>query len=283
MALYAVGDVHGCYAPLRALLRRIDFHEGRDRLIFVGDLINRGPQSLDVVRFVRDLGDRATTLMGNHEAWIIGALCGNILPFFQDYLQTLEGAKELDTLFEWWRTLPFILHDEALGITVVHAGIHPGWRMTEVHQRAAELHMLFQDRKALDALMLGFGDHLIEEDPGHEDLMQRARFDLALFTRIRLCTAEGKLLWPRNRRGLSPYQPPKGKSIFQAWYEQRLWAPGEHIVFGHWAAAGLTRHRHATGLDAGCVYGGRLTAMRLDHPKRPIFQVPCPESVPPGM
>ncbi|MBF0589359.1 MAG: symmetrical bis(5'-nucleosyl)-tetraphosphatase [Magnetococcales bacterium] len=281
MAIYAIGDVHGCYGSLKRLLERIHFNPQQDRLLFVGDLINRGPDSLDVVRFVQDLGERAVVLMGNHEAWIIGALCGNTLPFFQDYLQTLKGSKELDTMFDWWRGLPFIHQEPELGITMVHAGLHPHWSMATCLERAEALHQLFMNPSRLTQLMQSFPDRLIEEDPGTEDPVRQAQFDLALFTRIRLCTAQGALLWPRNRSGLSPYQAPKGGNIYQPWYQQRRWVPGEHVIYGHWAAAGLTLHAHCTGLDAGCVYGGRLSALRLDHPQRPLVQIPCPESVRP--
>ncbi|MBF0180855.1 MAG: symmetrical bis(5'-nucleosyl)-tetraphosphatase [Magnetococcales bacterium] len=269
MAVYAIGDVHGCLPELLVLLARIDFRPGRDRLLFVGDILNRGPDSLGTVRFVRDLGDEAVTLMGNHEARAVMGMSGRADGSFQSHLGVLADAPEADQILAWLRGLPLMHRDASLGVTMVHAGLYPGWTMADAFAIAARLRAVVMDDAGLKMLLAGFREPYAEREPDDTDEMARLRFALAVMTRIRYCTPEGRLVWA-NPAALA--ETPD----WVPWYRIRPLPEPEVMVYGHWAAAGLTTGGGYYGLDSGCVYGGRLTALRLDHPERPLFQVPCP-------
>ncbi|MBF0620756.1 MAG: symmetrical bis(5'-nucleosyl)-tetraphosphatase [Magnetococcales bacterium] len=288
VALYAIGDVHGCLKPLRALLDKIKFHPGRDRLLFVGDLINRGPDTLGVLRFVQDLGDAATALMGNHEAWALGGLHGLETPVFQAYAKELRDAPDRDTLTRFIQTFPLSWHDTELNAFAVHAGLVPGWSQQTASQHARELERLFAEGKRIPELFRGMFPILPERDNGSKALSQH-RFDISVMTRIRLCHPDGRPMWPANVRkvreeqGENPYLlPPSADPQFKPWYEMRQDRDESRMIYGHWAVARMTIRNNSFGLDDGCVYGGSLVAMRLDHPDWPIFRVPCPQYVVPG-
>lgn len=288
MALYAIGDVHGCYPQLKALLEEIRFNPNHDRLWFVGDIINRGPDSLSVLKLVRDLGDRAITIMGNHEVRAVAGLMGHPSKEYLRFMTFLHDHPESDDLLAWLRALPFWHWDDTLQCGLTHAGIHPAWNLTETHQRAMDLHALMVNDDALNRLLLMPESELPPRDPGMDaHPMTRALFDLNVFTRIRLVSDQHDLLWPGMARANpdlpNPFLVPDADAPFRPWHEvgQNL-TPGSKVVYGHWAMAGLTLRNNTLGLDSGCVYGGKLTAIRLDHPDRPLFQVACPQYVIPG-
>ncbi|MBF0294315.1 MAG: symmetrical bis(5'-nucleosyl)-tetraphosphatase [Magnetococcales bacterium] len=270
MAVYAIGDVHGCLPELQALLAQIDFRPQRDRLLFVGDILNRGPDSLGTVRFVRDLGEGAITLLGNHEARAIMGMSGLADGFFQSHLGALAQAPDAARILSWLRALPLMHREASLGVTMVHAGLYPDWTMADAFAFAARLSAVLRDDAGLTRLLAGFREPFPEQEPDDPDEMARLRFALAVMTRIRYCTPEGRLVWA-NPAGLAESPPD-----WTPWYGMRPLPEPEVMVYGHWAAAGLTIGGGYYGLDSGCVYGGKLTALRLDHPERPRFQVPCP-------
>lgn len=280
MAHYAIGDVHGCYAELRHLLHEIGWKQGEDRLWLVGDLINRGPSSLDVVRFVQDLGDRAVAIQGNHEVRAVQGLFGSPSPVFQEHMGYLLDAPDCAALAGWLRRLPFLARDEEHGLTMVHAGLHPHWDVNAAMARAATLETSFRDDHGLQDLLAGMTGPQPEKEP--DPPLARQLWDLAVFTRIRLCTPEGQLLWPRSvRKEINPYLPPPEDSPYRSWHDIHQIGDGELLLYGHWAAAGLTVRPRTLGLDGGCVYGGQLVAVRLDHPDRPITTIPTPQYVAP--
>ncbi|MBF0187350.1 MAG: symmetrical bis(5'-nucleosyl)-tetraphosphatase [Magnetococcales bacterium] len=284
MAVYAIGDVHACLGPLKELLATLDFHPGRDRLLFVGDLINRGPDSRDVLHFVQDLGDRAITIMGNHEAWALGGFAGKNNDFFQFYTVDLRDAPDLDELLSWMRALPLMHQEPEYGIAMVHAGLHPQWSIEKTAKRARALERVFRDEALFQAVLEQHGEILAEEDPGDGNAIDTAWFDMGLFTRIRMTTAEGRLLWPRNAKlaGLSPYAAPTGGSEYEPWHQVRSWKDEDPVIlYGHWAAQRVTISQRAIGLDGGCVYGGELAAVRIDDPSLPMTRVSTPEVVVP--
>ncbi|MBF0368345.1 MAG: symmetrical bis(5'-nucleosyl)-tetraphosphatase [Magnetococcales bacterium] len=287
MALYAIGDVHGCCEPLVELLDRIHFKPDRDRLWFVGDLINRGPCSMEVLRLVRDLGDRAISLMGNHEARAVAALSGDPRQAAFKSMDYLRDAPAADGWEEWLRKRPFFHWDRESGFAMAHAGLYPSWSLKEAEKRSRKLTDCYQDPKKIRALFAGFGGPLPEEEPSKKirakDPLAQLRFDQTVFTRIRLSNREGHLLWPKKAlaAGLSdPYSLPPESSPYKPWYELWQTPKKQKVIHGHWAAAGLQLGEQVIGLDTGCVYGGRLTAIRLDDPTLPITQVDCPEYVP---
>lgn len=278
MAVYAIGDVHGCFSELQTLLAELAFNAKRDQLIFVGDLLSRGPDSIGVMRFVRDSGDHAITVLGNHEVRALAGLSGYGSADFEKHMQFLAEAPDRDELFSWLRHQPLIHSNPELGFAVVHAGIHPFWSLEESCRRAELLQALIANVEEAPSLYAKLEMQPAQEEIPSMDAMDRLCFSLALFTRIRLCSQQGVLLWAQQARtaGLAdPYDLPPVDFPFQPWYAVRPSTRGEKIVYGHWAMAGLTLNPTTFGLDSGCVYGGKLTAMRLDHPDNPIFQVSC--------
>ncbi|MBF0214873.1 MAG: symmetrical bis(5'-nucleosyl)-tetraphosphatase [Magnetococcales bacterium] len=282
MAVYAIGDVHGCLPELKALLKAIDFRADRDRLWFVGDLINRGPDSLGVWRFVRDLGESAVTLMGNHEVRALSGLSGRPDRAFSNQMAFVAEAPDRDALYAWLRGLPLMHHDAALRARMVHAGICPGWSPEQALERAARVQAILRDDLRIGPFFAATPDTFPDRDPPPEDETARDHFALAVMTRLRLCHPDGRLVWsvPGARGGLafrpdpdSPYRP--WHRVLDGWPED------EWLIYGHWAVAGLTRHGPFLGMDSGCVYGGRLSAVRLDHPDAPVTQVNSPGYVKP--
>ncbi|MBF0271769.1 MAG: symmetrical bis(5'-nucleosyl)-tetraphosphatase [Magnetococcales bacterium] len=276
MAVYAIGDVHGCLPELKTLLQAVNFHPGRDQLRFVGDLINRGPDSLGTMRFVRDLGDRAISLMGNHEVRAISGLSGRPDRSFSRQMHFFDKAPDLPELYAWLRGLPLIHHDAELGVRMVHAGYLPGWTPETVEDCARRLHALFLDDARIGPFFAQFPAILPDQDPGPDDEQARLHFVLSVLTRLRICQPDGRVVWsiPGKSGGeafrLEPNSP------YRAWHDLLDWPGRERLVYGHWAIAGLNRTGRFLGLDSGCVYGGKLTAVRLDHPDAPITQIPCP-------
>ncbi|MBF0283549.1 MAG: symmetrical bis(5'-nucleosyl)-tetraphosphatase [Magnetococcales bacterium] len=287
MAIYAIGDVHGCHAQLLELLARIAFRPGRDRLWFVGDLINRGPDSLAVLRFVRELGDDATVILGNHESRALGGLAGSPSPIFKQHMKYLLDAPDLDEIHAWLKGLRFFHRDRALNWSMVHGGIHPHWSLAEAEARSEALAVVLSrgENEPIAAMLRGGGD-LPAEEPPASDPMERLRYNAAVFTRIRLCSSEGRLLWPGGEPSppsVNPYALPGPENPYQPWFTRlNPLEEGENLLYGHWAMAGLTLGERTVGLDGGCVYGGKLHAMRLDDPSRPVWSVPCPRQAQPG-
>ncbi|MEO5364852.1 MAG: symmetrical bis(5'-nucleosyl)-tetraphosphatase [Magnetococcus sp. WYHC-3] len=285
MAIYAIGDVHGCLDELQRLLDKVRFDPALDRLWFVGDLINRGPRSLDVVRFVRSLGDGAVAVMGNHEARAIAGLSGHVTEGLRRHMGYLLDAPDVADLYYWLRRRPFLHRCRRQSVLLVHAGLYPAWSVDEAEQRANLLQQIMIDDRAIREFFSGVPRGPLPcKEPDEASLMDRLRFDFLIFTRVRLCSDEGQLLWPctpGGERTVSPYLLPPENSRFKAWFENYPWKGAtETVIYGHWAAAGLVRREHIIGLDSGCAYGGRLTALHVDHPQRPLVQVECPQYVP---
>jgi len=272
MAIYAVGDVQGCYDALARLLEKLRFEPGRDRLWLVGDLVNRGPQSLETLRFVRGLGDSAVTVLGNHDLWLL-ALGAGQTGGRGHTLDTVLSAPDAPELLAWLRHRPLLHHDSELGFVLVHAGIPPCWSLAQARARATELEDVLRGDQSGAFLARMRGDTpsaWSEELAGWE----RLRFIGNAFTRMRYCTADGALDFTANG---PPGRQPAG---LHPWFE--LPAPersGARIVFGHWAALGRYAGGGVYGLDSGCVWGGELSALRLDLEPACFEQVRCPGSL----
>lgn len=268
MAVYAVGDVQGCYAALRALLDRIGFDPGADTLWLTGDLVNRGPDSLAVLRFVRTLPS-AVTVLGNHDLHLLAVASGQAPLKRRDTLDEILSAPDRDELLAWLRTCPLLHHDERLGWTLVHAGLLPQWDLATAQRLAAEAAQLIGHSDHNDLFRHMYGD-----TPDHWDESlggwARARVIINGFTRLRYCDRDGRMdLRPKMKPG---GQPPG----LLPWFE----VPGRRsrdlrVVFGHWSTLGVWNADGVLGLDSGCLWGGRLTAARLDGEPR-FDAVPCP-------
>ena len=267
MTRYAIGDLQGCVEELRTLLSRLKFSADRDRLWFVGDLVNRGPDSLAALRLVRDLGDNAVVVLGNHDLHLLAVACGVQRRRRSDTLDAVLAAPDRDALIEWLRLRP-LAHLEGNDL-MVHAGVVPQWTAARTLALAAEVSSaLRRDPRALFEHM--YGD---EPERWDEQLAgaERLRFIINVLTRLRLCTADGRV--DISVKG----PPPPPPSPLRPWFEHPQRASRDvRVIFGHWSALGLVERSGVLGLDSGCVWGGSLTAANLDS-DRPLVSVHCRE------
>ena len=265
MTRYAIGDLQGCDEELRALLARLKFSADRDRLWFVGDLVNRGPGSLATLRIVRALGDNAVVVLGNHDLHLLAVACGVQRRRRSDTLDEVLAAPDRDTLIEWLLTRP-LAYAEGRDL-MVHAGVVRQWTAARTLALADEVSSaLRRDARALF-------EHMYGDEPERWDerlaAPERLRFIINVLTRLRLCTADGRV----DTSLTGP--PPPPPSPLRPWFEHPQRATRNvRVVFGHWSALGLVQQPDVLGLDSGCVWGGSLTAVDLDR-ERPPFSVPC--------
>lgn len=281
MATYAIGDLQGCGDALMRLLDVLRFDPAADSLWFVGDLVNRGPQSLATLRAVRALGEQATVVLGNHDLHLVAAAAGVRRIGAQDTLDDVLAAPDRDELIDWVRRRP-LAHAATLAsadgprsVLMTHAGVLPAWSVADALARAAEVEAVLRgpDWQALIAHMYGdLPDRWDEGLAGYE----RLRFIINAFTRMRLVSAaEGRLEFKTKEQ---VHRAPPG---FVPWYDvPGRRAAGTLVVFGHWSAQGLVDRPDVVGLDTGCVWGGALTAVHLEN--RALVQVSCPQYRRPG-
>jgi bis(5'-nucleosyl)-tetraphosphatase (symmetrical) len=277
MAVYAIGDVQGCYAELQALLGKIGFDAAHDHLWFTGDLVNRGPESLETLRFVRGLGEAAVTVLGNHDLHLLAAACGFPLSHDDHTLDAVLGAPDRGSLIDWLRRQPLLHHDSALGFTMIHAGLPPQWDLPLAQRCAAEVQAALRGE--------GFAE-LIEHMRGNkprvwgEDLedYDRLRFSINCFTRLRFCDAGGRLDF---RSKGPPGTQPEG---LYPWYAiPGRASEGLNIIFGHWSTLRDYGYPGIHPVDSACLWGGALTALRIDTPEPRRIDLPCPgEQTPRG-
>ena len=265
MATYAIGDVQGCYDELQALLERVGFNRTRDRLWFVGDLVNRGPKSLQVLRFVKELGDRAVVVLGNHDLHLLTQHEG--LERKDDTFDDVLGAPDARELVHWVRTRP-MMHAEG-NFAMVHAGLLPQWTIEKSLLLAGEVEHALRAPNYRDFLANMYGGKPERWDDALAG-WDRLRVIVNAMTRMRFCTPDGAMEFRSDG-----VKPPAG---YMAWYEARRDARA--IVFGHWSARGLVLNERIAALDTGCVWGGSLTALRLED--RWLVQVPSPGYQPVG-
>ena len=265
MTRYAVGDIQGCDEELQTLLERLKFSADRDQVWFVGDLVNRGPDSLLALRRVRSLGDNAVVVLGNHDLHLLAVAHGARRPRPSDTLEEVLAAPDRDALLEWLITRP-LAHAEGADL-MVHAGLVPQWTVAGTLALAREVgEALRHDPRALFEHMYGN-----EPDRWDERLagVQRLRFAINVLTRLRVCTADGRV--DLGVKG----EPPSPPSPLRPWFAHAERASREaRVIFGHWSALGLVREHGVIGLDTGCVWGGALSAVDLDS-ERAVISVPC--------
>jgi bis(5'-nucleosyl)-tetraphosphatase (symmetrical) len=258
MATFAIGDVQGCYDDLMRLLERIHFDEQDDQLWFAGDLVNRGPDSLGVLRFVRGLGKRAVSVLGNHDLHLLAVAAGAAKVRDSDTLDATLDAEDREEHLDWLRHRPMLHHDAGLGYTLVHAGLPPQWDLGQAQACAHELEDALRRPQHAEFFREMYGD---EPRRWRADLkgVDRLRFIVNCFTRLRYCSAAGDL--ELKHKG-APGTQPEG---LLPWFEVPGRASaGLHLLFGHWSTLGEVRRHNVYPLDTGCVWGGRLTALRLD-------------------
>jgi bis(5'-nucleosyl)-tetraphosphatase (symmetrical) len=265
MATYAIGDVQGCFDELQALLAQIHFDPAHDRLWFTGDLVNRGLQSLQVLRFVKKLPG-AIIVLGNHDLHLLALASGNS---FQNHtLQAVLGAPDCNELVIWLRQQPLLHYDANLNYAMVHAGLPPQWTLAEAQQYTQEVTALLQSERWTEMM-----ENMYSNSPAQwQNALEgwpRLRYIVNAFTRMRFCDSHGRL--ELIYKGTIGGQPTGYWPWFKIPERRSKTLP---IVFGHWAALrGVADEPNVYALDTGCIWGHCLTAMRLEDKKR--FSVPC--------
>ena len=266
---YLIGDIHGCYASLMELLEAIQFNEHQDQLWFAGDLVNRGPASLEVLRFVIGLKSAAKTVLGNHDLHLLASAWGGkakVKDTFQDILK----ASDRDMLLDWLRQQPLVLHEPEYRWLLVHAGICPSWTLTDTLLYAEELQQKLMAPAATAMIHQWYGNtpamwHTTLQSPERERVM------INYFTRMRILDRQGQmeLTFKQGKAEIPPNYAP--------WFSHPTQLPkGYRIAFGHWASLmGETDHYPVIGLDTGCVWGQMLSAFRIQDEK--IFRVKAKE------
>jgi bis(5'-nucleosyl)-tetraphosphatase (symmetrical) len=264
MSVYAIGDVQGCHAELCQLLDLVGFSPRSDRLWLVGDLVNRGPESLAVLREVKSLGDAAVTVLGNHDFHLLTVAAGHNRMHRQDTIAPVLAAPDRDELLDWLKRRPLVVVEEDR--LLVHAGLLPHWTPTAARMLSREVEAMLASAEADRFLAALYGD---EPHAWRDDLegFDRLRVIVNACTRMRFCTADGRMEF-REKRGA--HAAPAG---FLPWFahEDRASA-GVTVVCGHWSTLELMLAPNVLMLDSGCLWGGTLTAIRL--PDRRVYQVP---------
>lgn len=265
MAIWAIGDIHGCFDTLEALWPRLGFDRDADRLWLVGDLVNRGPKSLEVLRWAKrlgeQLGERLAVVLGNHDLHLLALDRGVNPPKRLDTLDAVLAAPDRAELVAWLRRQSFLVRRGEF--VLVHAGLLPDWGLERAEALADRLEELLGSPEEEDLL----ARHADPDDPAPPAELRRAR---AAFTLLRACSTDGV---PCHFSG-APEDAPSG---CHPWY--RLWRPAAHgvtVVCGHWAAQGLRLEPDMMALDSACVWGGKLTAIRLED--RRVVEQPALET-----
>ena len=266
MSTYAIGDIQGCLDPLLRLLDKIKFDPTYDRLWIAGDLVNRGPSSLATLRYLYSLGNAVTAVLGNHDLHFIAVAYGHKRKSSFDTLDQLLRANDCDELIDWLRHCKLLHTDPALGYTMVHAGIPPIWNLEQATAHAREVETMLQSNYINDFLADMYGNKPCQ---WKNKLIGNPRLRLITnyFTRMRFCSAEGELDF-NNKTAVS-------SNDFLPWFAHPHHAcRQEKIIFGHWAALeGRAAAANVIALDTGCVWGGCLTALRLEDGE--MFRTRC--------
>ena len=259
MATYAIGDVQGCYRELRELLSRLEFDPAHDQLWLLGDLINRGPENLPVLRYLMSLGGAVQTVLGNHDLHFLAIRLGGHKLNRSDTFSDVLEADDVEEITQWYCQQPLLVADESLGYAMAHAGIPHLWSLAQAKKLAAEVEVVIRSSQRNH-----YFEHMYGNKPGvwSDSLtgMDRLRAITNYFTRMRLIGENGELNF--SHKGALAEAP----DDCIPWYELRSRQPlGCKLLFGHWAALeGKTGHEDILALDTGCVWGRDLTALCLD-------------------
>lgn len=280
MATYVVGDIQGCYKELQALLDKIRFDFRTDTLWLTGDLVNRGPRSLEVLRFVKSLGECAVTVLGNHDLHLLAVAYGHQSLKKSDTFDEILAADDRDELLDWIRTRPLLHHDFIRKLTLIHAGLAPQWSMQTALECAIEVEEVLAGDSCSEFLANMYGNTPVK---WHKSLAgwDRLRFITNCLTRLRYVNANGELELkvkgaPRDQLGnIVPWFAVPGRKTKE-----------QKILFGHWSTYGFSVTENTVCLDSGCIWGGRLTAVDIDSvvQNREIesIAISCPERSKPG-
>lgn len=270
MAIYAIGDVQGCVIALEKLLEKIKFDPVDDQVWFCGDLVNRGPDSLKVLRLVRRLGKSAVTVLGNHDLHFLAVAEKIRRNRADDTLKEILKAPDFEDLVFWLRHQPLVHRDRKLKTIMVHAGVYPGWKRRQLTHYSSEVEAVLQSRQYRKFLTNMYGKQPARWDKKLKG-WERYRFITNSLTRMRYCSLKGDL-------NFSEKGPPGTQAQrWIPWYmhpdtKMKSW----RIVFGHWSTLGYLQYQNIISLDSGCVWGEKLTAVQLDADYiAPIWQIKC--------
>lgn len=274
MATYAIGDLQGCFDSLLGLLDKLNFDKTKDTLWFAGDLVNRGSDSLATLRFVKELGDSAITVLGNHDLHLL-AIAHGIKTTRSADLQRILDADDRDDLLHWLSTRPLLHHDSELNYTITHAGIYPLWSLEQASNYAIEL------ENELSNNLGEFLDQMYGDKPDiWSDALtgfDRLRFICNCFTRMRFCKEDGALDLSSNG---APGTIPDNTLPWFKISNRKI--KNEKLLFGHWSTLGKINKNNVYALDTGCVWGGELTALRIDTAEAEYISVDCPAEANPA-
>jgi bis(5'-nucleosyl)-tetraphosphatase (symmetrical) len=272
--VYLIGDIQGCCDALERLLEQIDFSPSRDQLYALGDLVNRGPQSLRTLETLVGLGASAHCLLGNHDLNLLAVAHGVRPAHRNDTLSNILSSPQRDHWLHWLTQQRLAIH--AHGWLMVHAGVHPAWSLETTLDLASEVEQELRSPHLKDFLNGMYGNEPARWSAALSG-PDRLRFTINVLTRMRFVQADGTLeLTSKEGAGLAP-------PGCTAWFDAPNRASqGQPIAFGHWSTLGLVNRPDLLGLDTGCVWGGQLTAVRVDGRHREIIQVDCPQAQQPG-
>lgn len=270
MSIYAIGDIQGCFEQLQALLDKLNFDPCNDTLWFAGDIINRGPRSLDTLRFIYSLGEQAITVLGNHDLHLLAIANSNSKQGKFDTIQDILNAPDREQLLNWLLHRPLMHYDKTLNTCLCHAGIHPDWDIASAQSYAFEVEQILQGPESREFFTHMYGD---KPETWSEDLCDwnRLRFITNAFTRMRYCNAKGAL--KLREKGA----PSKQKKDLHPWFEiNNRKTDKTNIVFGHWSTLKDPEQAHIYPLDTGCLWGGQLTALKIDEKLNNKTVLQCP-------
>ncbi len=278
MAEYAIGDVHACLSPLRQLLETLAFDPNHDRLWLTGDLVGRGPEPAATLRFIRNLGPAAQSVLGNHDLHCLAVAAGHARARRKDRLGALLQASDCEELLQWLRERPLMIDLPELPYALVHAGIPPQWNIDQALAHAGEAEAALRGDQAE-----AFLAHLYGNKPRRWDNQlkgwDRLRYIINALTRMRFCHPDGELEFAHNG------PPEQAPAHLSPWYEtpgHQLDAKRATLLTGHWSRLGCRQGNGYIALDTGCLWGGSLTAVRLDTPAPVFTQIACPTALAPG-
>ena len=275
MAIYTIGDVQGCYSELCRLLEKIDFDPAEDTLWFCGDLVNRGPESLQTLRFVKSLGSSAISVLGNHDLHLLALHHGVTKVRISRDLQKILQSPVRDELMDWLQAQPLLHYDETHEAVVVHAGIHPAWGLSKARKLAGEVETALRGEDATWFYKKMYGNTPLEWS---DDLAgaKRLRFIANVFTRMRYIDREQKLDFTVNR---SPRR--YLRSGLTPWFQVEATLRDDvRVLFGHWSTLPVGCYGRFFALDGGCVWGGHMVALRVDFAAEDWFFVDSHASKP---
>lgn len=281
MATYAIGDIQGCHQQLVQLLSKIHFNQDSDQLWFTGDLTNRGPRSLETLRLIYSLRDNITVILGNHDLHLLATAYHHKHPGKKDTFSDILQAPDKQKLLDWLRHQSLIHQDKILNVTMIHAGIHPGWSIAKAKTLSLEVEKILQHNEK----HIGFYEHMYGDKPVQWsdglNSWSRLRFITNVLTRSRYYDGSDRL--HLNPKGM----PGTQAQGYYPWYEiEHRKSRDERIIFGHWSTLDFTVDIYAKHnvfpIDTGCLWGGKLTALRIDVEPFERIQINCPTLQKPG-